>query len=372
MFKQTAKLFFLLVCFYAFNSRAQISVTSTVVCLPSGITFSVTSGSSYSWNFGNSQTSTLQNPSVAYTTPGNYTVTCLVGGTTSYSIVIKVAPKPTPAFSIAQPASGCAPKTVTVTSTTSYSYPTPGSYSITLSVTDANGCSDNTTIGTVNVSAPPSVIISSNPSPLGACSAPYSATFSGSNCISGSPTGGGLTYNWSFPGGSTTSSSLQNPGTITYNVTGNYTASLTVTDNNNCTGSTAVNFSVNQPSLSITAPSTICLGSNFNVTANSNISQVFWNFGSATPGSSLTLSNVSSTVSPYFAPGVYTISATTIPAPGSTCSASQTKTVYVEQVTAQFTLTPPSMTCSPTMTIGFINQSSSNVVSWSWLAPYYV
>ncbi|MCE3229603.1 MAG: large protein, partial [Bacteroidetes bacterium] len=33
---------------------------------------------------------------------------------------------------------------------------------------------------------------------------------------------------------------------------------------------------------------------------------------------------------------------------------------------------PPSMTCSPTMTIGFINQSSSNVVSWSWLAPYYV
>src|SRR5205814_1098699 len=54
-----------------------------------------------------------------------------------------------------------------------------------------------------------------------------SVTFAGSGTA---PSGSIAGYSWVFPGGTPATSSLANPGTVTYSTPGSYTASLTVTD----------------------------------------------------------------------------------------------------------------------------------------------
>lgn len=399
MFKQTHKFFLVVACLFSIQIQCQnISVSSQTACLPTTTNFSASpSGATYNWDFGNGQGSNLQNPSVAYTSAQVYNVSCTItiGGTpTVKTLTVLAAAKPTVNFNMNQPASGCAVKTVTftdqstggggspivgwvwtygdgspfgVTANPVHAYSTMGSYTVTLKVTDANGCDNTTSIGTINVSNPPTAVI--NPANLGACSAPYTASFSSTGSTSGSPTGGGLTYSWNFPGGSPASSGAANPGNVTYNTTGSYNVTLTVTDNNNCSTTTVKNFAVNQPSITALIPSTICVNSNYTINANTNQSLVNWTFGNST--FTTTTANSTTVMNNYTAPGIYTVIASTIPAPGTTCSASQTKTVYVQQVVANFTATPPSFTCSPTFTAAYVNQSSSNAVSFTWTATNY-
>jgi hypothetical protein len=55
-----------------------------------------------------------------------------------------------------------------------------------------------------------------------------SVSFAGSGT---SPTGSIASYSWVFPGGTPSTSALATPGSVTYNTSGTYLASLTVTDN---------------------------------------------------------------------------------------------------------------------------------------------
>jgi len=59
----------------------------------------------------------------------------------------------------------------------------------------------------------------------------------GSSVTSGNPP---YTYQWAFPGGSPSSSTLQNPGVVTYNVSGSYVATLSVRDSDNDLGRATV------------------------------------------------------------------------------------------------------------------------------------
>ncbi len=380
--------FLFLVCVIS-NSFSQIATSQTVACAPATISFTAPTGAtSYTWNFGNGS-SVLQNPSNIYTVPGTTVVTVATNiGTFSQTIIIH--PPPTANFTFNVPTIKCAPQTVSFTNTSTgpasftncswsfgdggqnntscnptYAYTLPGSYSITLQVTDANGCGANVVKGTVNVSAPPTVIISSNPLALTSCTAPFTAAFSGSNCVTGSPTGGGLTYNWTFQGGSPASSTQQTPGNVTFNTPGSYNVTLTVTDNNNCSATTIKPVTVSQPTLQTTIPGTVCLNSPFSFSFQTNQPTTFWNFGAAPSPTILNTGGpTTSSIFPgYSTPGIYTINITAGSFP---CTASQTKTVYVEQVIANFTLTPPSFTCSPTFTASYINMSSSNAVSYTW------
>lgn len=80
-----------------------------------------------------------------------------------------------------------------------------------------------------------------------------------------------VTYLWSFPGGSPSTSSSLNPGSINYTKTGNYVATFSVT--NSC-GTTTVsrNFSVDMVLSPVITPKTlkICSGNSFQVTPVSN------------------------------------------------------------------------------------------------------
>ncbi len=382
-------IFLFLVC-AIYNSFSQIATSQTVACVPATISFTAPAGAtSYTWNFGNGS-SVLQNPSNIYTTPGTTVVTVVTNvGTFSQTIILH--PPPTANFTFIVPTIKCAPQTVSFTNTSTgptsftncswsfgdggqntsncnptYAYTLPGSYSITLQVTDANGCGANIVKGTVNVSAPPTVIISSNPLALSSCTAPFTAAFSGSNSVTGSPLGGGLTYNWSFQGGAPASSTQQTPGNVTFNTPGTYNVTLTVTDNNNCSATAIKPVTVSQPTLQTTIPATVCLNTPFSFSFQTNQPTTFWNFGAAPSPTILTTGpgpTTSSIFPGYTAPGIYTINITAGSFP---CTAAQTKTIYVEQVVANFTHTPPSFTCSPTFTASYINLSSSNAVSYTW------
>lgn len=381
-------IFLFFVCVF-YTSYSQIASSQTVACAPATISFTAPVGAtSYTWNFGNGS-SVLQNPSNIFTVPGTTVVTVVTNvGTFSQTIILH--PPPTANFNFVPPAIKCAPQTVSFTNTSTgpasftncswsfgdggqnntscnptYAYTLPGSYSITLQVTDANGCGANVVKGTVNVSAPPTVIISSNPLALSSCTAPFTAAFSGSNCVTGSPLGGGLTYNWTFQGGSPASSTQQTPGNVTFNTPGSYNVTLTATDNNNCSATVVKPVTVSQPTLQTTIPGTVCLNTPFSFSFQTNQPTTFWNFGAAPSPTILNTGGPTTTsIFPgYTAPGIYTINITAGSFP---CTASQTKTVYVEQVIANFTLTPPSFTCSPTFTASYTNMSSSNAVSYTW------
>ncbi|MBA2611483.1 MAG: PKD domain-containing protein [Bacteroidetes bacterium] len=397
MYRQKIKLFvflFLVCTFY--NLVSQITVSPTIGCVPlTGVSFSGPAGASgITWNFGDAITSNQASPTHNYTSAGNFTVTynATVGASAvSYTALVIVHGNPTASFTYTVPSIRCKPLNVPFTSTSSgpaaiasytwnfgdggqgsgsnpiWTYNLQGGFFVTLLVTDANGCTSalSTQQGPINVSTPPTVVISSNPLALVSCTAPFTAAFSGSNCVSGSPIPGPLSsYSWNF--GNTQTSTQLTPGNITYNTPGVYNVSLTVTDNNNCSATAVAPVSVSQPTLQTTIPGTVCLNAPFNVGFQTNQSTTLWNFGVASPTVLFTGPGptTNSLYTPgYTAPGIYTI---TISAGAFPCTAVQTKTIYVEQVVANFTFSPPSLTCSPTFTVPYINQSSTNAISYTW------
>ena len=149
----------------------------------------------------------------------------------------------------------------------SFNFTTPGTYSIKLTAT--NSCGPVTSsIQTVTVKKPPTAAINAIPDFCGTAAITPSAVVDG--CA---PASSVLTYAWSFPGGTPSSSSAVSPGTVNYAATGNYTVSLTVT--NECGVSTTATetflVSVSPTITNTTLSQTICSGTQtslVNLTAN--------------------------------------------------------------------------------------------------------
>lgn len=91
---------------------------------PLAVTFTDTSTggpSTWDWDFGNGQTSSLQNPSTTYSTAGTFTVTLTVSDglsstTATRTVTVTVPPGPVAGFT-ANPTSGTSPLSVTFTDT---------------------------------------------------------------------------------------------------------------------------------------------------------------------------------------------------------------------------------------------------------------
>ena len=229
----------------------------------------------YSWAFGDGGIIRDKIATHSYKNAGNYTAVLTVTddkgaiGVAQVSVTVGVTggnQVPT-ATASASPTSGIVPLAVsfagsgsdpdgTITSyawtfgdggassqqNPSHTYPSAGSYVATLTVTDNQGATGTATVTVTatapGVNQPPTATASASPN-YG--TAPLMVFFTGS----GTDADGSIaSYAWSFGDGS--SSNQQNP-TTTYQVAGNYVATLTVTDNQGATGTATVAITVAAP-----------------------------------------------------------------------------------------------------------------------------
>jgi len=218
---------------------ANFTADVTKGCFPLTVKFTDASTGTvnkWDWNFGNGNTSTLQNPSAVFSAPGVYDITLTVsnGGAPSTRIrggYIIVNDYPAVAFSF-DVNEGCAPLTVKFkdkTSTASgqitnwfwvfgdggtstaanptYVFKQPGNQMASLRVRNEHGCE--------KLSSAPSPIAALGPNPkfkvdkAAVCSLPAAFAFTNQS------TGNNLTYSWNFGDGQT--SKDQHPG-HTYNM----------------------------------------------------------------------------------------------------------------------------------------------------------
>jgi gliding motility-associated-like protein len=304
-------LLFVLLCLPALSFaqvNAYFTVSTSSGCLP--VMVSITNQSTgtgtltYSWDFGNSQNSTLQNPwPVNYISAGNYTITLMVTNgtdTSYYSQTIQVFAKPVANFSFTGNTQGCFPITVDffdqstpgsapisswlwefgtgATSTQQspqYTYNQAGVFAVILQISDTNGCSSSVLINSVvSSSAPPAIDFSA--SITNHCDVPLNVTFT--NHTTGTPP---LQYQWDFGDGST--STQTNPA-HTYTSQGVFDVSLTVTDAFGCTSDTTITGMINITDIfasftTSTGYNTVCPGVPFQFINTSGNPNVYWDFG---------------------------------------------------------------------------------------------
>lgn len=308
---------------------ASFTASNTVLCENDCINFTsqstgIGSGATYSWSFTGSSTatSTDQNPTnICYPAIGTYAVSLTVtengnsDDTTINSYItvsscsgVNVDFTPTDdticqtgcinftnnstGSSIANYGwnfAGGTPSTYIGATPPQVCFANPGNYLVTLVAADASnnplGSRDTTIVVESCVIITPTVNFTVSQQNL--CE---------NDCVNFTDQSFGIvgsgTYNWSFPGALTTSSSSQNPTNICYPTIGTYEVTLAVTDNNG-TGDTTMTGLITVSECDPPVPSftisnnNICLGSCIDFTNTSTNSDSYeWIFNGGFPGGS--------------------------------------------------------------------------------------
>ncbi|MEM8887121.1 MAG: PKD domain-containing protein, partial [Bacteroidota bacterium] len=369
--------------------NANFSLSATSGCSPLSVTgtdLSTGTVNSWLWAFGNGNTSRVNSGVITtYTTPGTYTISLtvrdtLTGFTDTHTETITVFDDPTAGFT-ADVTSGCAPLDVTFTDGTTpgdgaltswlwdfgdgnlgntqnptHTYASSGDYTVTLIVRDANGCQDSlvrndyiavTELATVDFSAPVQT----------GCAPPLLVDFTASV----TPADPNYTYLWDFGDGTT--SNQMNPSHF-YSTNGSFTVSLTVTDPGGCQELvTKPNFVIiDQPVANFTALSTsVCAGSVVSFINNSTGADSYtWTFGD---GNSSTDVNPNHT---YAVPGTYSVSLLANNSAGCNDVVVQTNLITVNPAPSAAFSATNNIGCEIPLTVNFTDNSSADVIAWSW------
>jgi PKD repeat protein len=222
----------------------------------------------YTWNFGDGNTTTVTNATIdyVYAKEGNYTVSLKVtddeGLTSTTAFIVKVRNYPSAAFTFS-PQSPTAGRPITFNASSSsphggvitsyqwnfgqnnvtttadpiivYTYSAGGNYTITLTVTDSEGL-NNSLSQMVTIGYPPVTLFTYSPEPSYVGD---TVTFNASQSYD--PDGQIVSYVWDFGDGSQPLVTIVPTTTHMYVIAGNYTSTLTVTDNG---GTNSTNTSV--------------------------------------------------------------------------------------------------------------------------------
>jgi PKD repeat protein len=180
------------------------------------------------------------------------------------------------------------------------------------------------------------------------------ATFCVGTCINftDASTNAPTSWVWTFPGGTPTSSSVQNPTNICFNTAGTYTVSLTASDER-CSFTATKTIVVNPlPIVNANSNSPVCTNTKLNLTANGGITYSWQGPGFTSTSQNPQRANANNNMA-----GTYSVTATDI----NGCVASSVTSVVVNPL--------PTITTGSTNTIckgDSIIISASGGVSYSW------
>ena len=345
----------------------------------------------HAWDFGDGTMSADANPGPhVYTTAGTYTITLTVTGedgsssTTTSTITVTEPPAGAVVASFAaEPEGDTAPVTVTLTNSSTgditayawdfgdgvtydgaepgmYIYPTAGSYTITLTVTGADGATSTATYA-VTASEPLVEAAASFASTADGDVAPVTVT------LANSSTGDIAAYAWDFGDGATSIDA--NPGAHVYTVAGTYTITLTVTGEDGGSSSATSTITVTEPPAGAlvasftaapegeTVPVTVMLTNS----STGDIVAYAWDFGDG-----VTFDGAEPGMYIYPAAGTYTITLTVTGADGASSTATATVTASEPLVAAvaSFTATADGDTAPVTVTLA--NTSIGDIAAHAW------
>lgn len=335
---------------------------------------------SWSWDFGDGDTSSLQNPVHLFQTTGQFTVlleTEGAGCTNQLSQTITVSPKPVAYFATSEICSNT-PYTFLDSSTVNSGtitqwdwdfgnsdssilqnpieiYATGGNYNVTLTVTTDQNCSGVYT-DTMLVNSGPIAGFQVLNTCLGLQTAFINQTDVNGSGISG--------YIWDFGDGNNDTTS--NPNYSYAATIADYTVELIATSTNGCndTASSQIHIS-NIPTASFLSPVTICMNNPVTFTDLSSvmadtISGWLWDFGDGTTDS------VKNPVHSFTTAGVYNVTLVSY-SPSSCPSASTQQTITVlESPVAYFNYSSTCFGTTTSFTDLSTPASGSSIASYNW------
>jgi hypothetical protein len=323
------------------------------ICSGGAVQLNATGGNGYAWSPAAGLSATnIPNPLASPTVTTTYTVTS-AGGTSSDQVVVFVenfsvsagaaqtmcfgssvvlnGATNAPVYSWS-PAAGlsctdCLSPIASPSVTTTYTFTASGS----------NGCSGSAT-AVVTVRATPSVTAGSS-----------KQTLCGNETVTLSATGTG-TFSWS-PAGTLSNAGISNPS-ATPGVSTEYT--VTLTDNNGCTASSAVEIMVNEiPLYSGSQTFTICRGQSLDLNGGTNAASYSWS-----PSAGL-----SRTLTPYPVASPTATTTYTVVASNGSCTASKSFVVNVNPPpSAIFTYTYPGLQ----VTFTPVGTTPNETYSWNF------
>jgi gliding motility-associated-like protein len=357
--------------------QPQAGFLNTLVCAKDLVTFTDTSTgnpSAWSWDFGDgSPVDANQSPTHTYLIGGTYNITLIAGNgagcidTLQTSITVNSVP--VPAFTATSVCLGNVTAFTDFSTDTSpitnyfwdfgdgnnslstnpnYIYQNPGTYTVTLVVTNTHGC-DSTITGTVTVTGIPIADFVYDTVCVGS-----PTTFT--DISTGSPS----SWLWDFG-----DSQTGNTGPViqhTYTTPGNYLASVIVSGGSGCTDQQFHVVTVSntvQAAMLISSP--VCMNSVVNFTDasvvnNATITGWSWDFGDGSP-----IDNQQNTSHIYGVAGTYTITLSVVINTGCVSVATQVLTVNPTPVA----LFASSSACASQQTI-FTDNSQGTVATWQW------
>ncbi|MFN6074822.1 MAG: PKD domain-containing protein [Fluviicola sp.] len=381
------------------NFQAGISAPITA-CedVPVSINNNSTVGANvFNWTFTGATpaTSSSENNSITYDTPGNYSITLNAqnsgsGCNDSETINIQILPKPNPTFT-ATPLVGCAPLPVAFTNTSgagttfvwdfgdgatftgstpgSHTYLGNGTYNATVTMTAANGCSATSAPVTIVLTSPISSFTSDVVNGCALLDVQFTSTATATTPIA--------TWVWNFGDG--TLFNGQNPPVHTYDV-GVYDVTLTVTTASGCIGTVTVadyiqvgeidlvNFSIDA--------TPACAKTDVDFTDLSIISAphtpsevtYLWNFGDGQTSTSQNPTHVYQTDTGFFDVSLI------INFRGCLDTLSLTDAVYIKAPISLFNITTPLVCNPPSFPVNIVTDDNSIIgeipddcqMIWKW------
>ena len=337
----------------------------------------------WSWDFGDGTTSAQENPSHVYTSTGNYEVTLTVtNGVCSNMTRQSIPVIHERADFFPDNATVCKGTTVNFTATTinvssiagwqwdfgdghistdaftaSHEFDIPGTYTVSLRITDVLGCSDTSRL-TITVFGPTAKFFPLVPAVCLYNNRPIS--FADSSATDG--THSLVKWIWNFGDGAIDSTTPA-PYTHLYAVAGSYNVSLTVADNYGCRDSVVKHASViiSDPVADFYSPDTAtCIDKPvrfINTSAGNNLLYL-WNFGDSM------YSADKDPVHPYKSTGTYVVKLLAVDQYGCRDSISKNTYINISVPKALFSVSDSFSTCPPLL-VKF-SDSSSNYQTVKW------